>query len=88
MARVRSRGLPTWHAVAISGTADAHGRRQEETSRFAPEGHTFAQWRDGDSKCVHGHGKRYHGRKCARAASAEFARIEVDLHNSSRWWAR
>jgi len=44
-------------------------------------GHTFAEWRDGDPRCVDGHGKRYRGRKCARIASAEFARIEADLHN-------
>ena len=44
-------------------------------------GHTFAEWREGDPKCVDGHGKRFHGRKCARLASAEFARIEADLHN-------
>jgi deoxyribonuclease-1 len=44
-------------------------------------GHTFAEWRDGDAKCVDGRGKRYKGRKCARVASAEFARIEADLHN-------
>ena len=44
-------------------------------------GHTFAEWRDGDPKCVDGRGKRYKGRKCARVASAEFARIEADLHN-------
>jgi deoxyribonuclease I len=44
-------------------------------------GHTFAEWRDGDPKCVDGHGKRFRGRKCARVASAEFARIEADLHN-------
>ena len=44
-------------------------------------GHTFAEWRDGDAKCIDGHGKKYKGRKCARVASAEFARIEADLHN-------
>jgi len=44
-------------------------------------GHTFAEWRDGDPKCVDARGKRYKGRKCARVASAEFARIEADLHN-------
>ncbi len=44
-------------------------------------GHTFAEWREGSPKCVDGHGKKFHGRKCARLASAEFARIEADLHN-------
>ena len=44
-------------------------------------GHTFTEWRDGDPKCVDGHGKKFKGRKCARLASAEFARIEADLHN-------
>jgi deoxyribonuclease-1 len=44
-------------------------------------GHTFAEWREGHPACVDGHGKKFHGRKCARVASAEFARIEADLHN-------
>jgi deoxyribonuclease-1 len=44
-------------------------------------GHTFVAWREGDPTCVDGHGKRFRGRKCARVASAEFARIEADLHN-------
>lgn len=44
-------------------------------------GHTFAEWREGHPKCVDRHGKKFHGRKCARSASAEFARIEADLHN-------
>jgi deoxyribonuclease I len=44
-------------------------------------GHTFSAWREGDARCVDAHGKKFHGRKCARVASAEFARIEADLHN-------
>ncbi len=44
-------------------------------------GHTFSEWRDGDPRCVDSHGKRFHGRKCARLASTEFARMEADLHN-------
>jgi len=44
-------------------------------------GHTFTEWREGHPKCVDSHGKKFHGRKCARSASAEFARIEADLHN-------
>lgn len=44
-------------------------------------GRTFVEWREGDAKCVDKHGKAFKGRKCARLASAEFARIEADLHN-------
>ncbi len=44
-------------------------------------GHTFTEWTVGHPKCVDGKGKAFHGRKCARTASAEFARIEADLHN-------
>lgn len=44
-------------------------------------GHTFSEWREGHPRCVDSHGKSFHGRKCARLASAEFARIEADLHN-------
>jgi deoxyribonuclease-1 len=44
-------------------------------------GHSFTAWRDSDPKCVDARGKRFHGRLCARMASAEFARTEADLHN-------
>ena len=44
-------------------------------------GRTFAAWRDGDDRCVDGHGKRFRGRSCAKIASPEFARIEAALHN-------
>jgi deoxyribonuclease I len=44
-------------------------------------GHTFAEWTSGHPKCVDTKGKSFHGRKCARASSAEFARMEGDLHN-------
>jgi len=44
-------------------------------------GHTFPAWTEGDPRCVDRRGKRYRGRKCARIASAEFARMEADLHN-------
>src|SRR5205085_11445614 len=43
-------------------------------------GHGFAEWRDGSDRCVDGKGKRFKGRKCAET-SAEFSRIEGDLHN-------
>lgn len=44
-------------------------------------GQTFEEWKIGNPKCVDTHGKRFHGRKCARLASYEFARMEADLHN-------
>ncbi|MBS2016098.1 MAG: endonuclease [Deltaproteobacteria bacterium] len=44
-------------------------------------GHTFVEWREGAARCVDKRGRPFRGRKCARIASAEFARIEADLHN-------
>lgn len=44
-------------------------------------GHTFTEWRDGSARCVDKRGRAFRGRKCAHMASAEFARIEADLHN-------
>lgn len=43
-------------------------------------GKTFVEWREGADVCVDREGKKYKGRKCARR-SAEFARMEGDLHN-------
>lgn len=43
-------------------------------------GKTFTEWTNGDDRCVDGKGKRYKGRKCAER-SAEFARMEGDMHN-------
>ncbi|HSO35855.1 MAG TPA: endonuclease, partial [Labilithrix sp.] len=67
--------------VAARDHARAERIEWEHAVPASAFGHTFAEWRDGDPKCVDGHGKRYKGRKCARVASAEFARIEADLHN-------
>jgi deoxyribonuclease-1 len=44
-------------------------------------GHSFSEWREGHPACVDSRGKPYRGRKCARLTSAEFARIEADMHN-------
>jgi len=44
-------------------------------------GHTFVEWREGSARCVDKRGRAFRGRKCAHMASAEFARIEADLHN-------
>lgn len=52
----------------------------EHAVAAAAFGHSFVEWRDGSARCVDGKGKRFKGRKCART-SAEFARIEGDLHN-------
>jgi deoxyribonuclease I len=43
-------------------------------------GRSFAEWREGSERCVDGKGKRFKGRTCART-SADFARMEGDLHN-------
>ena len=67
--------------VAARDRARAERIEWEHAVPASAFGHTFAEWREGDPKCVDGHGKRFRGRKCARLASAEFARIEADLHN-------
>ena len=67
--------------VAARDRARAERIEWEHAVPASAFGHTFTEWREGDPKCVDGHGKRFHGRKCARVASAEFARIEADLHN-------
>ena len=67
--------------VPARDAARAERIEWEHAVPAAAFGHTFAEWREGHPKCVDSKGKRYHGRKCARVASAEFARIEADLHN-------
>jgi deoxyribonuclease-1 len=67
--------------VSARDAARAERIEWEHAVPAAAFGHTFSEWRDGHPRCVDGKGKRFHGRKCARLASAEFARIEADLHN-------
>lgn len=45
-------------------------------------GRNFAEWKNGHKVCTRRGGKsRFKGRKCARRASAEFRRMEADMHN-------
>ena len=67
--------------VPARDAARAERIEWEHAVPAAAFGHTFAEWRDGSPKCVDAKGKHFKGRKCARLASAEFARIEADLHN-------
>ncbi|MDB4936790.1 MAG: Endonuclease, partial [Labilithrix sp.] len=67
--------------VPARDAARAERIEWEHAVPAAAFGHTFSEWREGHPKCVDGKGKKFHGRKCARIASAEFARIEADLHN-------
>ncbi|MDB5220552.1 MAG: Endonuclease [Myxococcaceae bacterium] len=67
--------------VPARDAARAERIEWEHAVPAAAFGHTFAEWREGSPKCVDTKGKRFKGRKCARSASAEFARIEADLHN-------
>lgn len=66
---------------AVHDPARAERIEWEHAVPAAKFGRTFAAWREGDDRCVDGHGKRFRGRSCARLASPEFARIEADLHN-------
>lgn len=67
--------------VAARDPARAERIEWEHAVPAAAFGHTFVEWREGSSRCVDKRGRAFHGRKCARLASAEFARIEADLHN-------
>jgi deoxyribonuclease-1 len=67
--------------VPARDAARAERIEWEHAVPAAAFGHTFTEWRDGNPKCVDSKGKHFKGRKCARIASAEFARIEADLHN-------
>jgi deoxyribonuclease-1 len=67
--------------VPARDAARAERIEWEHAVPAAAFGHTFSEWREGHPKCVDSKGKKFHGRKCARIASAEFARIEADLHN-------
>lgn len=67
--------------VAARDRARAERIEWEHAVPAAAFGRTFAAWREGDPRCVDSRGKRYRGRRCARATSAEFSRIEADLHN-------
>jgi deoxyribonuclease-1 len=67
--------------VPARDAARAERIEWEHAVPAAAFGHTFSEWREGHPRCVDSKGKKYRGRKCARVASAEFARIEADLHN-------
>jgi deoxyribonuclease-1 len=67
--------------VPARDAARAERIEWEHAVPAAAFGHTFAEWREGHPKCLDGRGKAFRGRKCARIASAEFSRIEADLHN-------
>jgi deoxyribonuclease-1 len=67
--------------VAARDAARAERIEWEHAVPAAAFGHTFSEWREGHPKCVDSKGKKFRSRKCARVASAEFARIEADLHN-------
>lgn len=67
--------------VAARDAARAERIEWEHAVPAAAFGHSFTEWTSGHPKCVDTKGKAFHGRKCARIASAEFARIEADLHN-------
>lgn len=67
--------------VAARDPARAERIEWEHAVPAAAFGRSFAAWREGDARCVDARGRRYRGRKCARATSAEFSRIEADLHN-------
>lgn len=43
-------------------------------------GRNFPSWKNGHQVCSN-KGRKFRGRKCARRASAEFRRMEADMHN-------
>ncbi|MCW5836745.1 MAG: endonuclease [Labilithrix sp.] len=65
----------------VARDAERAGRIEWEHAVAASTfGRTFTEWTTGDDRCVDGKGKRFKGRRCA-GKSAEFARMEGDLHN-------
>jgi len=44
-------------------------------------GRHFKAWTRGHDRCVNKRGKAFRGRRCARKVSAEFRRMEGDMHN-------
>lgn len=70
---------PCGYAPAKDG-ARAGRIEWEHAVPAAAFGRSFVEWREGSDRCVDGKGKRFKGRKCART-SADFARMEGDLHN-------
>jgi deoxyribonuclease-1 len=44
-------------------------------------GRTFAEWRDGDPKCVKKNGKTFKGRSCANKINMEYRYMQADLYN-------
>ncbi len=62
------------------------GKRSEriEWEHIVPAhafGHSFREWRQGDSRCVNRKGKKFKGRNCARKLSLKFRYMESDLYN-------
>jgi deoxyribonuclease-1 len=70
-------------SCGYSAARDVERARRIEWEHAVPAsvfGRTFVEWRDGADTCVDDAGKKYKGRKCAQK-SAEFSRMEADLHN-------
>lgn len=44
-------------------------------------GRTFAEWRNGDTKCVNKEGKPFKGRRCAEKVNMEYRYMQSDLYN-------
>jgi deoxyribonuclease I len=71
-------------ACGYASARDAARAERIEWEHAVPAskfGRSLPEWKDGAERCVTGEGKRFKGRKCATRASAEFARMEADMHN-------
>lgn len=44
-------------------------------------GQSFAEWREGDSKCIDRKGKKFKGRKCAEKVNMTYRYMQSDMHN-------
>lgn len=44
-------------------------------------GRTFAEWREGDNRCVSSKGKSFKGRKCAEKVNKEYRYMQADMFN-------
>ena len=67
-------------------TASKHAKRagKVEWEHVVPAenfGQTFAEWREGDPRCVDNRGKAFKGRKCAEKVNREYRFMQADLYN-------
>ncbi len=74
------------HTARCSFKSSRHQKRagRTEIEHVVPAhafGQSFKSWREGHPKCVDRKGRRFRGRRCAKAVSKRFERMSADLYN-------